>query len=160
MPENKHSAPNITFPQNPDVEIILLPGVSMPTRATDGSAGFDLQARTDRVICIRPGENEKIPLGVKLNIKNPNLVGLLMPRSGKGSSGFGFKNFIGVIDSDYQGEVIANIWNTNQKDSIVIMDKETIVQLLFVPVALVNFQQVEYFEKTARGEGGFGSTGG
>lgn len=147
--------------KNVEVEIIMLSDkVPFPMRATSGSAGFDIQAATDIVVTVYPGACVKIPLGFKMSINNPNIVALLLPKSGTGLNGIGLKNFVGVIDSDYQGQVCALVWNTNEAEGaeIVIKPGDFIGQMLFVPVVLVDFKPVtEFSEKTFRGENGFGS---
>lgn len=146
---------------NVEVEIIMVSDkVPFPMRATSGSAGFDIQAATDIVVTVYPGACVKIPLGFQMSINNPNIVALLMPKSGTGSKGIGFKNFVGVIDSDYQGQVCAIVWNTNDAggEKLVIKPGDFLGQMLFVPVVLVDFKPVEEFSvKTFRGENGFGS---
>lgn len=149
---------------NTNFQIIRLTDDSrlvIPTRATPGSAGFDLQAVIDKPITLFPGEHRKIPTGLKIWIRSEHLVGIIVPKSGKGSAGFGIKNFTGVIDSDYQGEIIVNIWNTNLDEPIEINPFTQIAQIIFLPFVAANFTEVRVFtDGTERGEGGFGSTSG
>lgn len=139
--------------------------VKVPSYATPGSAGLDLQAALKEAIEIYPGENIKVGTGIAVAIPE-GYVGLVMPKSGKGSNGIGIKNLTGVIDSDYRGEIIVNVWNTN-KDSfrnhenciIRINPLEQIAQLLIMPVVQAQLMVVDEFtNSTLRGEGGFGST--
>lgn len=133
----------------------------IPTRATPGSAGFDLQAVISAPLTLFPGEHRKIPTGLKIWIRDPSLVGVVVPKSGKGSAGFGIKNLVGVIDSDYQGEIVVTIWNTNEEDPIEILPFMQIAQIAFLPFISPIFTEVPVFtDGTERGEGGFGSTTG
>lgn len=134
--------------------------VRNPERATDGSAGYDLYPNIIHPVEIPSGEHLKIGTGIKIHIKNPEIVGLIMPRSGKGVKGFGLKNFTGTIDSDYQGELIVTIWNTNSDSLsvITVTPDEAFAQILFVPVLHPTFKQVTGFPLSYRGEGGFGSS--
>lgn len=149
---------------NNNFQIIRLsdnPELKIPSRATVGSAGFDLQANIEKPIKLFPGEWVKIPTGLKIWIRDQNLVGFIVPKSGKGSKGFGIKNLTGVVDSDYQGEIIATIWNTNLDEPIEIKPFDRIAQILFLPFIAAEFTEVQVFETgTERGEGGFGSTSG
>ena len=147
---------------NTNFQIIRLTDDSrlvIPTRATTGSAGFDLQAVIDEPMTIFPGRYVKIPTGLKIWIRAEHLVGIIVPKSGKGTAGFGIKNFTGVIDSDYQGEIIITVWNTNKEDPITVEPFMQIAQILFLPFVAPSFTEVHVFEtETERGAGGFGST--
>ena len=147
---------------NTDFQIIRLsdnPELKIPSRATIGSAGFDLQANIEKPIYLSAGLCMKIPTGLKIWIRDPSLVGIIVPKSGKGSAGFGVKNLVGVIDSDYQGEIIVNIWNTNLDEPILIKPFMQIAQIIFLPFIAAEFTEVPVFETgTERGAGGFGST--
>jgi dUTP pyrophosphatase len=133
--------------------------LKIPSRATAGSAGFDLQAIIEESITLFPGEHRKIPTGLKIWIRAEHLVGVIVPKSGKGSAGFGIKNFTGVIDSDYQGEIIVNIWNTNEEAPIIIEPFMQIAQIIFLPFVAAVFTEVGvFYTGTERGEGGFGHT--
>lgn len=136
------------------------PRLVIPRRATPGSAGFDLQAACETSIKLYPGEHRKIPTGLKIWIRDPGVVGLVTPKSGKGNAGFGIKNLTGVIDSDYQGELIVTVWNTNEETPIEILPFMQIAQILFLPFVAASFTEVSVFmSETERGEGGLGSTG-
>ena len=151
---------------NNNFQIIRLsddPRLVIPTRATPGSAGFDLQAVLAEPITLYPGEHQKIRTGVKIWIQAEHLVGIIVPKSSKGSRGFGIKNLVGVIDSDYQGEIIVSVWNTNTGrglvEEIVINPFDQIAQVIFLPFVAAEFTEVGVFtDGTERGEGGFGST--
>ena len=149
---------------NPNFQIIRLstsPELKIPSRATAGSAGFDLQANIEKPFYLHAGLGVKIPTGLKIWIRAEHLVGIIVPKSGKGSAGFGVKNLVGVIDSDYQGEIIVNIWNTNLDEPIEIKPFMQIAQIIFLPLVAAVFTEVGVFETgTERGAGGFGSTSG
>lgn len=134
----------------------------IPSRAAVGSAGFDLQANIEKPIYLQAGLCVKIPTGLKIWIRAEHLVGFIVPKSGKGSAGFGVKNLVGIVDSDYQGEIIVNIWNTNLDEPIVIKPFDQIAQIaqiVFLPFIAAEFTEVRVFETgTERGEGGFGHT--
>lgn len=137
-------------------------GIVLPEYATDGSAGLDLRAANDEPISIAPGETKMIPTGFAINIGDPNVACILLPRSGLGiKKGLVLGNLVGLCDSDYQGEYMVAAWNRNPSgDPIVVSPGERIAQAVFIPVIQVEFEDVEEFsEKTQRGEGGFGSTG-
>lgn len=139
---------------------LLVPGLPVPKKATDGSAGIDLYANLTETQVIAQGESSLIGTGIAVEIP-PGYVGLLFPRSGKGSKGMSLKNTIGVIDHDYRGEVFANTRNY-EKEVLTIEPGERFAQLLVVPVLdLAELQVVPFdqLQKTARQDGGFGSTG-
>ena len=132
----------------------------LPHRATDGSAGIDLRACIDEPITIKAGESQLIGTGLAIYIQDPDYVGLIMPRSGLGHKhGIVLGNLTGVIDADYQGELMVSIWNRSQTD-YVLQPGEKMAQYLVVPVVRPTFEIVgEFFDISVRGDGGFGSTG-
>ena len=132
----------------------------LPHRATDGSAGIDLRACIDEPITIKAGESQLIGTGLAIYIQDPDYVGLIMPRSGLGHKhGIVLGNLTGVIDADYQGELMVSIWNRSQTD-YVLQSGEKMAQYLVVPIARPTFEIVaEFSDISVRGEGGFGSTG-
>jgi len=139
--------------------IKMVPSMPTPAYATPGSAGLDLYANTPEegfVIC--PKESLNIGTGIKAAIPI-GFVGLLIPRSSKGRDGEILKNTVGIIDSDYRGEIIAMIKNDDEKEPLVIKQYERFVQLVIVPVEQVSIDLTEILPETERGEGGFGSTG-
>lgn len=146
-----------------DVEIIPDSPDFIPRRETLGAACFDVFANIEREITINPGHHAKIDLGFRMHIVTPFLKAVLVPRSGFGTKGLVVKNLIGTIDSDYQGRVLAVVWNNNGAFSgaaITIKPKMRIAQLGFEIVPPVKFVVVEAFSnETKRGEGGFGHTG-
>ena len=132
----------------------------LPHRATDGSAGIDLRACIDEPITIKAGESQLIGTGLAIYIQDPDYVGLIMPRSGLGHKhGIVLGNLTGVIDADYQGELMVSIWNRSQTD-YVLKTKKKMAQYLVVPIARPTFEIVaEFSDISVRGERGFGSTG-
>lgn len=132
----------------------------LPHRATDGSAGIDLRACIDEPITIKAGDSQLIGTGLAIYIQDPDYVGLIMPRSGLGHKhGIVLGNLTGVIDADYQGELMVSIWNRSQTD-YVLQPGEKMAQYLVVPVVRPTFEIVrEFSDISVRGEGGFGSTG-
>jgi dUTP pyrophosphatase len=131
----------------------------LPRFATDGSAGVDLCACLDQPLIIAPGATHLIPTGIAIHIANPGLAALLLPRSGLGHKhGIVLGNLVGLIDSDYQGQVLVSCWNRGQ-DTFTIEPGERIAQMVFVPVAQVEFDVVDEFAVSRRGAGGFGHTG-
>lgn len=133
--------------------------IPMPTYATNGSAGIDLRAAIATPITLEPGQTELIKTGLSIYIGDPNLAATILPRSGLGHKhGIVLGNLVGLIDSDYQGELMVSVWNRGQ-DTFTIEIGERIAQLVFVPVVQAEFEVVEAFEATQRGEGGFGHTG-
>lgn len=134
--------------------------IDSPTYATQGSAGLDCYACIAQNYYIYPQETATIPLGFCLSMENPNLAGLLIPRSGFGKKGLILANSIGLIDSDYQGEIVAVVWNRNENGPhIEIKPMSRIAQLIFVQIQRPTFVPVLEFEPTTRGTHGFGSTG-
>ena len=133
--------------------------IPFPTYATEGSAGIDLRACLQESITLHPGETTLIPTGLSIYIEDPSLAAMILPRSGLGHKhGIVLGNLVGLIDSDYQGELMVSCWNRGQ-DTFNIEVGDRIAQLIVVPVVQADFQIVSEFEASARGEGGFGSTG-
>lgn len=131
----------------------------MPDYQTSGSAGIDLLACLDEPLTIQPGDTELIPSGIAVYIRDPSLAAVLLPRSGLGHKrGLVLGNLVGLIDSDYQGQVFISCWNRG-KESYVIEPGMRLAQMVFLPIQQVNFNLVESFEESDRGEGGFGHTG-
>lgn len=131
----------------------------LPKYASEGSAGLDLRACIEHVQTLNPGETFLIPTGISIFIKDPNYAGLILPRSGLGHKhGIVLGNLVGLIDSDYQGELLISCWNRGDK-SFLINPLERVAQLVIVPVAQAKFNLVDDYVETERGEGGFGSTG-
>ena len=132
---------------------------NLPEYQTDGSAGVDLQACIDQTVSIQPGDTELIPSGIAIHIKDPSLAAVLLPRSGLGhKKGLVLGNLVGLIDSDYQGQVFISCWNRGSKQ-IDIEPGMRIAQMVFLLVEQVNFNVVEDFNESERGSGGFGHTG-
>jgi len=133
--------------------------IPMPHYATDGSAALDMRAVIDDVITVEPGDTVLIPTGVAIHIGNPSLAAVLLPRSGLGHKhGLVLGNLTGLIDSDYQGQIFISCWNRGSK-SYEVQPGERIAQMMFVPVAQVQFNVVEDFDESERGAGGFGHSG-
>ena len=131
----------------------------LPSYGSAGSAGLDLRACIEKELVINPGETELIPSGISIYIKNPGYAALILPRSGLGHKhGIVLGNLVGLIDSDYQGELLISCWNRGDKE-FIINPLERIAQLVLVPVYQATFNLVNDFESSERGEGGFGSTG-
>lgn len=131
----------------------------LPEYATSGSAGLDLRACIDEPMHIHPGQTVLVPTGIAIHIDNPNLCGMVLPRSGLGHKhGIVLGNLVGLIDSDYQGQLFISVWNRGNQD-FVLNPMERIAQLVVVPVVQAKFNLVDEFMVTKRGEQGFGSTG-
>jgi len=138
---------------NPIVEEYL------PKYESEGSAGLDLRACLEEEITINPGEASLIPSGISIYIEDPQYAAMILPRSGLGHKhGIVLGNLVGLIDSDYQGELLISCWNRS-KQSFLIKPLERIAQLIIVPVVHAKFNLVKGFKKSERGKGGFGSTG-
>lgn len=133
--------------------------IELPSYASDGSAGLDLRACVDSSLVIEPGDTHLIPTGIAIYIRDSGYAGLIVPRSGLGHKhGIVLGNLVGLIDSDYQGQLFVSCWNRGDK-TYTISEGERIAQLVIVPVAQVQFNQVDSFTSSERGSGGFGSTG-
>ena len=133
--------------------------IPLPEHATAGSAGMDLRACIDNAITLKPGDTELIPTGISIHIGDPKLAATILPRSGLGHKhGIVLGNLVGLIDSDYQGQLFVSCWNRgNTEFTIEVGDR--IAQLVFIPVVQVDFEQVEEFDDSERGAGGFGHSG-
>lgn len=131
----------------------------LPTYATSGSAGLDLRACIDAPITLAPGETQLIPTGLAVHIADTGLAAVILPRSGLGHKhGIVLGNLVGLIDSDYQGPLMVSVWNRGQQ-VFSIEPGERMAQMVFVPVVQAEFNLVEDFEDSERGEGGFGHSG-
>ncbi|HHX4931595.1 TPA: dUTP diphosphatase [Acinetobacter baumannii] len=131
----------------------------LPSYATAGSAGLDLRACLDEAIEIEPGQTVLVKTGMAIYIHDVNFAGLILPRSGLGHKhGIVLGNLVGLIDSDYQGELMVSVWNRGQT-TFRLEPGERLAQYVLVPVVQAEFEQVEEFEETLRGTGGFGHTG-
>lgn len=133
--------------------------IDLPYYATDGAAGMDLRACLDEALTVHPGETHLIPTGIAIHIGDPSMAAVILPRSGLGHKhGIVLGNLVGLIDSDYQGQLLVSCWNRGE-NSFTIDVGERIAQLVIVPVIRAAFEVVEEFEESARGEGGFGHSG-
>lgn len=133
--------------------------IALPTYATLGSAGIDLRVCLDAPLQIAPGETVLLSTGLAIHIADPNLAAVILPRSGLGHKhGIVLGNLVGLIDSDYQGEVKISCWNRNH-EHFTVQPGERIAQLVFLPVVQAKFTLVSSFTESTRGEGGFGSSG-
>ena len=131
----------------------------LPEYATPGSAGLDLRACIDADMTIKPGQTELIPTGMAIHIKDPSLAAVILPRSGLGHKhGIVLGNLVGLIDSDYQGQLFVSTWNRGAED-FTLKVGERLAQLVFVPVVQAAFEIVDEFADSERGEGGFGHSG-
>ena len=131
----------------------------LPDYATDGSAGMDLRACLDQVLRLEPGQTELLPTGIAIHISDPSLAAVLLPRSGLGHKhGIVLGNLVGLIDSDYQGQLYVSCWNRGG-EPFTVEPGERIAQMIFVPVVRAGFEVVEDFADSSRGAGGFGHTG-
>jgi len=132
---------------------------TLPSYATAGSAGLDLRACIDAPLALQPGESSLIPTGIAIHLGDPGLAAIVIPRSGLGHKhGIVLGNLVGLIDSDYQGQVMVSCWNRGSS-AFVVNPLERIAKLVVVPVVQVELNVVEAFDESARGAGGFGSTG-
>lgn len=131
----------------------------LPSHATEGAAGIDLRACLDAPLNLTPGQTELIRTGIAVHIGDPGLSAVILPRSGLGHKhGIVLGNLVGLIDSDYQGELMISCWNRGL-DTFCVQPGERIAQLVFVPVVQAAFEIVENFDESTRGAGGFGHTG-
>ena len=131
----------------------------LPAYATPGSAGLDLRACLDTPLELAPGDTTLIPTGIAIHIQDPGLCATILPRSGLGHKhGIVLGNLVGLIDSDYQGQLMVSCWNRG-KDHFTIQPGERIAQLVILPVVQAQFTVVDEFDQSERGEGGFGSSG-
>jgi len=131
----------------------------LPEYATAGAAGVDMRACIEAPLEVAPGETHLIPTGIALHIQDSDVAAMLLPRSGLGHKhGIVLGNLVGLIDSDYQGQVFVSCWNRGN-DSFTIQPGDRIAQMVFVPVLRAKFETVASFEESARGEGGFGHSG-
>jgi dUTP pyrophosphatase len=133
--------------------------IAFPAYATDGSAGLDLRACLSRPLVLEPGDTQLIGTGLAIHIADPALAALILPRSGLGHKhGIVLGNLVGLIDSDYQGELMVSCWNRGQT-RFTVEPGERLAQLVLVPVVQAEFEVVDEFDSSQRGTGGFGSTG-
>ena len=131
----------------------------LPDYATDGSAGMDLRAMLDAPLDLAPGKTELIPTGIAIHIGDPDLAAVILPRSGLGHKhGIVLGNLVGLIDSDYQGQLFVSCWNRGQENFRVEVG-ERIAQLMLMPVVRAEFEVVDSFDESERGAGGFGHSG-
>ncbi len=133
--------------------------IPLPEYATKGSAGLDLRACLDQTLVLEPGETTLIPTGLAIHIADSHTAAVLLPRSGLGHKhGIVLGNLVGLIDSDYQGQIFISCWNRGNA-AFTIEIGERIAQMVFVPIIQAEFEHVTKFEQSHRGEGGFGHTG-
>ena len=133
---------------------------NFPKYQTQGSAGIDLRACIEEPVTVQAGETKLIGTGIAINLDNPSLAAMILPRSGLGhKNGIVLGNLVGLIDSDYQGQLMVSVWNRSEV-AYEIQPLERIAQLVIVPVVQAQLNVVEAFKETQRGTGGFGSTGG
>lgn len=142
-----------------DLQVLDPRLTDLPSYATPGSAGLDLRACIDGPLLLEPGQTKLIPTGIAIHIADPGLAALILPRSGLGHKhGIVLGNLVGLIDSDYQGPLMISCWNRSL-EGFTVQPMERMAQLVIVPVVQATFRRVDAFENSARGEGGFGSTG-
>lgn len=133
--------------------------IALPAYATHGSAGLDLRACLDQALTLQPGETALIPTGLAIHIDDPHLAAVLLPRSGLGHKhGIVLGNLVGLIDSDYQGQIFISCWNRGNS-AFTVEIGERIAQMVFVPVVQAEFECVAEFGESHRGSGGFGHSG-
>jgi dUTP pyrophosphatase len=131
----------------------------LPAYATAGSAGLDLRACIDAPLTLEPGQTVLVPTGLAIHLDDPGYAAMILPRSGMGhKNGIVLGNLVGLIDSDYQGQLMVSTWNRSQA-AFTLQPMDRLAQLVVVPVLQVGFNVVEEFESSTRGAGGFGSTG-
>ena len=158
--KEKKSPPSL----KPTIEVKILDErigaeIPLPKYTTPGSAGLDLRACLDESLILDVGNTELVPTGIAIHISDPGLAAVILPRSGLGHKhGIVLGNLVGLIDSDYQGQLYVSCWNRG-REPFTIHVGERIAQLVFVPVVQVNFQVVNEFHQSLRGEGGFGHSG-
>jgi dUTP pyrophosphatase len=134
-------------------------GAQLPHYATSGSAGLDLRACLEVPQTLNPGETQLIPTGLAIHLADPGYAAMILPRSGLGHKhGVVLGNLVGLIDSDYQGQLMVSVWNRGQ-EPFTIQPFERIAQMVIVPVVQAKFRLVQDFDQSQRGAGGFGSTG-
>ena len=133
--------------------------IPLPEYATKGSAGMDLRACIDSALTVNPGETHLIPTGIAIHIADPSLAATILPRSGMGHKhGIVLGNLVGLIDSDYQGQLFISCWNRGDK-AYTIEIGDRIAQLVIIPVVQIKLNQVNSFDESDRGDGGFGHSG-
>ncbi len=133
--------------------------IAVPAYATRGSAGLDLRACIDEALALQPGDCELVPSGIAIDIRDPGVAAVLLPRSGLGHKhGIVLGNLVGLIDSDYQGQVYISCWNRGERD-FTIEPGDRIAQMVFVPIIQPELIEVDEFEPSLRAAGGFGHTG-
>jgi dUTP pyrophosphatase len=131
----------------------------LPQYGTPGAAGLDLRACLDKPLTLQPGESQLVPSGIAIHIADPGYAAIVLPRSGLGAkNGIVLGNLVGLIDSDYQGQVFVSLWNRGQS-VFTVQPLDRIAQMVVIPVQQVAFNIVDDFEASSRGAGGFGSTG-
>ena len=131
----------------------------LPEYATEGSAGIDLRACLDEPVTLEPGQTQLLPTGMAIHIEDPSLAAMILPRSGLGHKhGIVLGNLVGLIDSDYQGQLMVSCWNRGNT-TFTVQPGERIAQLILVPVVQARLEIVESFEESDRGAGGFGHSG-
>jgi dUTP pyrophosphatase len=131
----------------------------LPHYATSGAAGLDLRACIQAPVVLKPGDSELVPSGIAIHLGDPGYAAIVLPRSGLGvKHGIVLGNLVGLIDSDYQGQVLVSLWNRG-KEPFTVQPMDRIAQLMVIPVAQVQLEVVEEFAASERGTGGFGSTG-
>ena len=154
-----HTDRNMSTPQ---IDLKILDNrlrKQLPTYATPGAAGLDLRACIEHTLILAPGQTELVPTGIALHLADPGLAAMILPRSGLGHKhGIVLGNLVGLIDSDYQGQIFVSLWNRGSTP-FTLAPLERIAQLVVVPVLQVGFNIVDDFTASERGEGGFGSTG-
>jgi len=132
---------------------------AMPAYGSSGAAGLDLRACIDAPLTLQPGDSQLVPSGIAIHVGDADYAALVLPRSGLGAkNGIVLGNLVGLIDSDYQGQVFVSVWNRG-KNSFTIQPMDRIAQMIIVPVRQVEWNVVDDFESSSRGAGGFGSTG-
>ena len=131
----------------------------LPHYATAGAAGLDLRACIDAPLTLQPGDSRLVSSGIAIHVGDPGYAAIILPRSGLGAkSGIVLGNLVGLIDSDYQGPLMVSVWNRG-REPFTVQPMDRVAQLVVIPVAQVEFEVVEDFAASARGAGGFGSTG-